>query len=63
MTIPTDATATGAGAGEVSLGLQEERVGRDAWVAILNALTRLKAAREQEEPANTHGCDSHNAVE
>ncbi|KAH0837957.1 hypothetical protein J3R83DRAFT_6194, partial [Lanmaoa asiatica] len=33
VTIPTD--GTGAGAGEVSLGLQEERVGRDAWVGIL----------------------------
>ena len=44
MTIPTD----GPGTGEVSLGLQEERVGRDAWVGILNALARLKAAREEE---------------
>ncbi|KAF9245712.1 hypothetical protein BU15DRAFT_85414 [Melanogaster broomeanus] len=42
--IPTD----GAGTGEVNLGLQEERVGRDAWVGILDALTRIKAARERE---------------
>ncbi|KAH7907030.1 hypothetical protein BJ138DRAFT_1137717 [Hygrophoropsis aurantiaca] len=31
-----------------SRGLQEERVERDAWVGILSALTRLKAARERE---------------
>jgi len=49
VTIPTD----GAGTGELSLGLQEERAGRDAWVGILNALTRLKAAREREEPGST----------
>lgn len=49
VTIPTD----GAGTGEVSLGLQEERAGRDAWVGILDALTRLKAAREQEELGST----------
>ncbi|KAH8120001.1 hypothetical protein DFH11DRAFT_1685427 [Phellopilus nigrolimitatus] len=29
-------------------GLQEERVNRDAWRGILDALTRLKAAQEQE---------------
>ena len=50
VTIPTDGTGTGEG----SLGLQEERIGRDAWVGILNALTRLKAAREQAELENTH---------
>jgi len=55
VTIPTD----GVGTGEVSMGLQEERVGRDAWVGILNALSRLKAAREQEE----HGVhDSHHRI-
>ncbi|KAF8559963.1 hypothetical protein OG21DRAFT_1479829 [Imleria badia] len=48
VTIPIDGTG-----GEV-LGLQEGRVGRDAWVGILNALTRLKAAREQEELKGTH---------
>lgn len=56
MTIPTDygsGAGTGAGAEDVSLGLQEERAGRDAWVGILNALTRLKAAREQEELGHT----------
>ncbi|THH10962.1 hypothetical protein EW145_g964 [Phellinidium pouzarii] len=29
-------------------GLQEERVNRDAWRGILDALTRLKEARKQE---------------
>ena len=32
-----------------SRGLQEERVERDAWQGILDALTRLKAAKEKEE--------------
>lgn len=32
-----------------SRGLQEERVERDAWAGILDALTRLKAAKEREE--------------
>ncbi|TDL28138.1 hypothetical protein BD410DRAFT_782106 [Rickenella mellea] len=31
-----------------SRGLQEERVNRDAWKGILEALTRLKAARDRE---------------
>ncbi|KAH9929690.1 uncharacterized protein B0H18DRAFT_860347, partial [Fomitopsis serialis] len=31
-----------------SRGLQEERVERDAWKAILDALTRLKDAKERE---------------
>ncbi|KAH9837294.1 uncharacterized protein C8Q71DRAFT_796656 [Rhodofomes roseus] len=31
-----------------SRGLQEERVERDAWKAILDALTRLKEAKEHE---------------
>jgi len=35
-------------AGAVSRGLQEERVDRNAWVGILDALTRLKAAQEHE---------------
>ena len=29
-------------------GLQEERINRDAWRGILDALTRLKQARERE---------------
>ena len=32
-------------------GLQEERVERDAWNGILNALTRLKEAKDQERDA------------
>jgi hypothetical protein len=31
-----------------SRGLQEERVERDAWKGILDALTRLKQAKERE---------------
>ena len=30
-------------------GLQEERIERDAWRAILDALTRLKEAKERED--------------
>ena len=30
-------------------GLQEERVNRDAWRGILDALTRLKQARDRED--------------
>ncbi|KAH7930484.1 hypothetical protein BV22DRAFT_1000772 [Leucogyrophana mollusca] len=37
-----------AGSSGANRGLQEERVERDAWVGILDALTRLKAARESE---------------
>ncbi|KZT72924.1 hypothetical protein DAEQUDRAFT_663208 [Daedalea quercina L-15889] len=32
-----------------SRGLQEERIERDAWKAILDALTQLKEAKEHEE--------------
>lgn len=35
-------------------GLQEERIERDAWRAILDALTRLKEAKEREEAEATH---------
>jgi len=31
-----------------SRGLQEERVERDAWKGILDALTRLKQAKKDE---------------
>lgn len=54
--MPSDATATG---GKGSRGLQEERIERDAWVGVLNALTRLKEARAREhseaEEASTSG--------
>ena len=33
---------------EGSKGLQEERVERDAWKGILDALTRLKEAKDRE---------------
>ncbi|OJT08484.1 hypothetical protein TRAPUB_667 [Trametes pubescens] len=41
------ADADGAARGE--RGLQEERVERDAWKGILNALTRIKEARDREQ--------------
>ena len=37
------------GAARGSRGLQEERVERDAWVGVLNALTRIKEARDREQ--------------
>ncbi|THV06564.1 hypothetical protein K435DRAFT_645097 [Dendrothele bispora CBS 962.96] len=36
---------------KLSRGLQEERVDRDAWKGILDALTRMKKAMEEEEEA------------
>lgn len=36
------------GDAETKRGLQEERVNRDAWAGILDALSRLKEAREEE---------------
>ncbi|KAI6136256.1 hypothetical protein F5141DRAFT_1208625 [Pisolithus sp. B1] len=58
VSIPTPSASTagnkgGEGTGEVSRGLQEERVDRDAWVGILNALKRLKVAREQEQASRS----------
>lgn len=47
-------TATNASVEEGGRGLQEERVERDAWAGILDALTRLKEDRDSEragEPA------------
>lgn len=54
VSIPTPSASTAGSKGgedvaEVSRGLQEERVDRDAWVGILNALRRLKVTREQEQ--------------
>ena len=40
-----------------SRGLQEERIERDAWVAILSALTRLKEAKRREEAEAPHVMD------
>ncbi|KAH8094607.1 hypothetical protein BXZ70DRAFT_348114 [Cristinia sonorae] len=42
----SDTSAVGSEKG--SRGLQEDRVERDAWVGVLNALTRLKEARALE---------------
>ncbi|KAG1754780.1 uncharacterized protein EDB91DRAFT_252083 [Suillus paluster] len=43
-----------------SRGLQEERVDRDAWVGILDALTRLKATQEHErlQTSSSHAMDT-----
>ncbi|KAF7793477.1 hypothetical protein EIP86_004589 [Pleurotus ostreatoroseus] len=43
--LPTSDSSSTADGGR---GLQEERVERDAWNGILDALTRLKEAREHE---------------
>lgn len=45
--VPSSAEEGQKGMG--SRGLQEERVERDAWQGILDALTRLKAAKEKED--------------
>ncbi|KAI0778640.1 hypothetical protein BD413DRAFT_113755 [Trametes elegans] len=52
------ADAGGASRGE--RGLQEERVERDAWTGILDALTRLKDARDKDE-AEAAAADSGDA--
>ncbi|KAF7964399.1 hypothetical protein HWV62_21600 [Athelia sp. TMB] len=39
------------GSSRKNRGLQEERVEKDAWKGILDALTRLKQARDQEAEA------------
>ncbi|KIK30098.1 hypothetical protein PISMIDRAFT_26626 [Pisolithus microcarpus 441] len=54
VSIPTPS----ANVAEVSRGLQEERVDRDAWVGILNALRRLKVTREQEQASKNAGQSS-----
>lgn len=36
-----------------SRGLQEERIDRDAWVGILDALTRLRASQQREQLVQT----------
>ncbi|GJE86282.1 mediator of RNA polymerase II transcription subunit 11 [Phanerochaete sordida] len=41
-------TATDASSEQGGRGLQEERVERDAWTGILDALTRLKQERDRE---------------
>lgn len=44
----TDSASTNGISPAAKRGLQEERVSRDAWRSILDALTRLKEARERE---------------
>jgi hypothetical protein len=48
-------TATNASVQEGGRGLQEERVERDAWTGILDALKRLKEATETERGAEADG--------
>uniref|UniRef100_A0A8H8CQA4 Mediator of RNA polymerase II transcription subunit 11 n=1 Tax=Psilocybe cubensis TaxID=181762 RepID=A0A8H8CQA4_PSICU len=47
---------------QTNRGLQEERVERDAWKGILDALTRLKDARDQEFRQNSQSGPSANGV-
>ncbi|KAK7465337.1 hypothetical protein VKT23_005316 [Stygiomarasmius scandens] len=42
-------SADGKAPPKLSRGLQEERVDRDAWKGILDALTRMKKAMEEQE--------------
>lgn len=54
--VTTPSTSTAISEGErhpkenedTGRGLQEERINRDAWKGILDALQRIKAAREAE---------------
>ncbi|KAI9057065.1 hypothetical protein FKP32DRAFT_1584683 [Trametes sanguinea] len=53
-------SADPGGSARGARGLQEERVERDAWKGILDALTRLKEAKERERegitgPSSTQG--------
>ena len=41
-------SAEPGGTGGGNRGLQEERIERDAWKGILDALTRIKEARDRE---------------
>ncbi|KAG1886007.1 hypothetical protein F4604DRAFT_1877955 [Suillus subluteus] len=43
-----------------SRGLQEERIDRDAWVGILDALTRLRASQQHEQLVQTSSYDAMN---
>jgi hypothetical protein len=45
-------------AGAISRGLQEERVDRDVWVGILDALSRLTAAQAQASESSSHTMDT-----
>ncbi|KAI0348159.1 hypothetical protein BDW22DRAFT_1424371 [Trametopsis cervina] len=48
VSLPSSSAETSSALGTGGHGLQEERLERDAWVGILNALTRLKEAKERE---------------
>ncbi|TCD70117.1 hypothetical protein EIP91_004846 [Steccherinum ochraceum] len=50
--MPSEQTSSG---GKGMHGLQEERVERDAWAGILNALTRLKEAKTRETAQSQAG--------
>ena len=53
--MPTTSNSESDTTGPCSRGLQEERVERDAWIGILDALTRLKEARESEKEVESSG--------
>ena len=55
VSLPTTSAAGSNTTESCSRGLQEERVERDAWIGILDALTRLKDARESEKGVETSG--------
>ncbi len=48
VSLPSSTTNGSATSDKGGHGLQEERVERDAWKGILDALTRLKEARDRE---------------
>jgi len=62
--LPAGDHGTSATAGKSNRGLQEERMERNAWVGIHDALTRLKAAREKQnsraDESGEDGMDTQN---
>lgn len=46
---PSSEESASTSADKGGRGLQEERIERDAWNGILDALTRLKAAKDREQ--------------
>ncbi|KAI0685080.1 hypothetical protein BC835DRAFT_551873 [Cytidiella melzeri] len=48
VSLPSSSSGNFATTDNGGRGLQEERVERDAWVGILNALTRLKEVKDRE---------------
>jgi hypothetical protein len=50
--VPTPSSSSDVKEGEESnRSLQEERINRDAWKGILDALKRIKEARDAEKQA------------